>query len=281
MLCTQVYFTGIQVFINSFMADTPITLPDSGLFETFSHTLYNWVGDFILDPLKAESLVGFELTSEPVSPSEGIVTLSPKSNTVKSNSDYDGTDDTTTIVFKGVYLDQAAFESVNTLENGLTYYDETLQDGKVYYDSVYYTIDYSNIQYGGTFAGEFGAGLFPNTSVKWKDIIANDINEKQGWPPPADDPMSRFLFSIKIDPTPEKTRSAVIKYHVKTVTTTEGDPAAIPPTPDTYANTFRTETYTYNKVINNTLPDMIGAALETYYDGLPEMDYTTGEIIGE
>ena len=262
------------------MADTPITLPDSNLFEIFSDVLGEWTAESV-----DESLIGFSIVSGDVPVNEGEVTLVENANDVKDNSDYNGTYlSPITISFKGYYSNQAAFEAEHTLVDGIAYYEinnsgssyeenENTDKGRVYYNGSYYDVDYSNIQYGGTFAGEFGAGLFPNTSVKWKDIITNEEKERAGWPPPADDPMSRFLFSIDIDPTVDKTKSIVIKYYVKIVTET-ADPA-----PSTFLNTYRTDIYTYNKDVNNTLTDMISTELETFYDGLPEMDYTTGEII--
>jgi hypothetical protein len=274
------------------MADTPITLPDSNLFEIFSDVLDEWTAESA-----DESLIGFSIVSGDVPVNEGEVTLVENANDVKDNSDYNGTYlSPITISFKGYYSNQAAFEAEHTLVDGIAYYEisnsgssyeenENTDKGRVYYNGSYYDVDYSNIQYGGTFAGEFGAGLFPNTSVKWKDIITNEEKERAGWPPPADDPMSRFLFSIDIDPAVDKTKSIVIKYYVKIVTETvpePADPPADPPTdpePSTFLNTYRTDTYTYTKVIDNTLPDMIVTALETFYNGLPEMDYTTGEII--
>ena len=274
------------------MPNKTIASPEVDLFTPFTDTLGGWIVDPALTELQEESLIGFEIISGDIPENEGEVTLDQFFNDVKDNSSFGGEYPASIpIKFKGFYADEAAFEAEHTPEDGFAFYKidgsdtsyllgENTDVGKVYYGGTYYNIDYTNIQYGGTFAGEFSAGLFPKTTIKWKDIVTNVRNTKQGWPPPADDPMSRFLFSIKIDPTPEKTRSVVINYYVKTVTTIPGS-TGLNPTPDTYINTFRADKYTYNKVIDNTLPDMIGAALETYFDGLPEMDYTTGEIIGE
>lgn len=262
------------------MANVTKVLPSASLRQEFSNVASDWVGANILDPLKVDSLVGFKVLGNEVPSDEGDVTITPYSNDAQANTlsvipSYTPVD----ISFTGYYTDQATFESSNTLENGIAYHDETEDKGYVYYNGTYYEIDYSTMQFGATYAGSFSIGVFPETNVKWKDIIDGEIGEKQGWPPPLDDVMSQFLFSVKMDTTPSKTKSVIIEYYVKTVTETPGDPNAVPPTESTFESTYSTDTYTYNKTINNNLPDIISLELETFFDQFPEISTVTGEII--
>lgn len=255
------------------MANVTKTLSGSDTFQEFSHTLYDWIGQLILDPTKEEKLVGFEIISNPVNPSEGEVTVAPSFNDVLNNSTYSGQYSPTSIVFKGIYQDQSAFESsYQNISNGMAYYDISLDEGRVYYSSAYHTISYDNISFSSTYSGKFGAGLFPNTSIAWKNIITNEEFRKNKWPPPlpSEDQMARFIFEINIDPGTFKSRNIQIRYDVKI--TEPDDPLA--------DIEFRSDVYTYTKEIQNTMSVKISEALKTFFDEFPPMDYATGEIIG-
>jgi len=345
------------------------TLPSNNIFEQFGpHILEGWTPIHDDDELKTESLIGFEIITESFSDDEGTTYVTPHLNTLSDNLGG------VIIVFKGLYEDKESFESAQPhLFNGIAYYDVSLEsqlldDGddvslptgsRVYFDGQYYPLDVNSVMYGASFGGEFGAGLFPLTTVKWKDITtkmvykgvfatrasfedqhvltsglayynkserqgfvyyntlyytfdelgitykeeyeddfdsfprrtdawnaileAGKYREKSGWPPPLDDVMSQFLYSISIDPTPSKVRSIVIRFDVRILTETPdaGDPSATPPVPagpSVFDIAYRQDVYTYNKTLNNTLNQTISTALESFFAQFPEMDYSTGEI---
>ena len=248
------------------MANVTKSLSGSDTFQQFSHTLYGWVGQLILDPTKEEELVGFEVISNPIPASEGEVNVTPSFNDVLDNSTYSGAYTATSIAFKGIYQNQTEFENeYQNVLNGMAYYDIDLDEGRVYYNTSYHTISYTNIQFSTAYNGKFGAGLFPNTSISWKNIITNEKFSKRGWPPP-NDPMTRFIFAINVDPGTFKGRDIKIRYDVK-ITEDGEDPA------------FRSDVYTYTKQIQNTMSIKISDALKEFFDKFPPMDYTTGEII--
>lgn len=268
--------------------DAVFTLPTVDLFQSFADTAKGWVDTYLLDDTVEQSLIGFELTNHEVSEDEGSVIGEPLFNDVESNvsgniPQYEATN----IYFKGFYDSRAEFEAANpNLFNGIAYHQTYRNSfsnksnnpdaGYVWYNGTYYELNYSNLQggnSGATYTGEFGAGLFPNTTVKWKNIVTGAKNQKQGWPPPLDDVMSQFLYSVSIDSSPSKTRGLKIKYYVKSVVETTSATTS-------YQNHYTIDTYTYDKVINNTLTDMIGEALEDFFDQFPEINTKTGEIIG-
>ena len=359
----------------------------SNIFVNFgAHNLGEWSKIHSSNSLKTETLIGFELLDTKIPKDEGPAHIIPHYNGVKEHSTYEDSGNAN-IIFKGIYDSKEAFEAdQNVLYNGLAYFDTGLDlaqqnsntsinpttlTAKVYYAGEYYDVDYTNLNkntFGATLSGEFNAGLFPKTELKWKDITArmtykgifldketfeeahfltsglayynktekkgyvyyhkvyhsfDDLGitytkdfeddydsfprvtdawnaildagrhrELTGWPPPSptDDVMSQFLYSIKVDPTVSKTKSFRIRYDVKIVTldpgedAVEADPDAEPPIeakeaiPDVYNISYRQDTYTYRKTLINTLNDVISSALETFFAGFPEMDYSTGEI---
>jgi len=344
------------------MANITKNLSGSNTFDAFSHTLSGWVGIHLLDPDIEEDLIGFKVTHDPITEDDGDVTVTPLSNDVQANSNYTGTYTPTEIVFFDEFENQAAFEAAHpTLVNGMAYHNMIDDLGYVYYNGGYHTLSYTNIQYGALYSGTFGAGVFPNTTLKWKDItqsmiykgrfanrasfeskhtltsglayydidqkqgyvyyngytyteyipfadvsvkydsdydtkppkkpfpktsdkwkqvlLSGENREKQGWPPPENDPMARFVYDISVDPATFKSRNPQIEYYVKVSTTTlVEDPADPLEQIEEIEVEYRTDTYTYTKQIQNTVNNRISAELTTFFAGLPDMDYITGEL---
>lgn len=362
------------------------TLPSSDIFVNFgAHNLGGWTAK-TQNSLRTETLIGFELLDTKIPKDEGSAYILPHYNGMINHSSYDGHYDAN-IIFKGIYPSKEAFEADHSrIYNGIAYYDSTLdatQQGddssvdpdaltaKIYYAGEYYDADYSNLNsntFGATLGGEFSAGLFPKTELKWKDITTrmtykgvfanteefedahfltsglayynkeekrgyvyynklyytfddleitytkdfeedfdsfprktekwNVITEagrkrsKTGWPPPSptEDIMSRFLYSIMVDPTASKTKSFKIRYDVKIVTldpgsdAVEADPSSDPPIIaqdeilDIYTISYRQDTYTYSKTLVNTLSDAVSSQLDSFFSSFPKMDYSTGEV---
>jgi len=237
------------------MANISKTLPGSDIFQSFSHTLFDWVGVEIFNLDKEETLIGFEIISNPIQEQDGDVQLVP-------NEDE-------TLIFKGIFEDQSEFEAAHSPQvNGISYYDKELDIGRKYLDGVYQEIDYVNVDFSSTYSGTYGAGVFPNTTIKWKDICTEEKFEQKGWPPP-DDPMTQFIYEINIDTGTFKSRDVQIRYDVRIEDTS--DPTA--------EIEYRSDIYTYKKSIQNAMGTKVSTALKDHFAQFGRMDYTTCELL--
>ena len=238
------------------MANITKTLLGSDTFQSFSHTLFGWVGVELLTPNKEETLVGCEIIVNPIQSGDGDVQLVPNGG----------------LIFKGIFEDQTSFESAHSPQvNGMAYYDETLDIGRKYVDGVYEEIDYDNVDFSSDYSGTYGAGVFPNTTVKWKDICTEEKFEQFGWPPP-NDPMTQFIYEINIDTGSFKDRDVQIRYDVRIEIEDLIDPTDI-------TVEYRSDIYTYTKSIQNTMGTKVSFALKDHFAQFKPMDYTTCEIL--
>lgn len=268
--------------INTIVAAITKNLSGSDTYADFSHSLFEWVGIHLLDPLKEEKIIGHRLVVDQSSTTEGEVVSALKGNTIGEHTSYSGEYSETEISFFGPYDDQTTFESSQeSLMNGMAYHNKGDNLGYVYADGSYYELSYDNISFGGDYYGVFKGGLFPQTSISWKNIITQEEFKNKPWPPPADDPMSQFIFEVNIDPTPFKSRDVVIEYYVETKTTTPAPepPEGEEPGDDEVEYDYRSDIYTYKKSIQNTVNLKIGSELVELLENAPKMDYTTGELL--
>jgi hypothetical protein len=241
------------------MANITKKLATSNTFIAFDHRLGDWVGVELLDPDKEEILVGYEVVQNPIQNGDGDVSIVPNIEP---------------LAFKGIFENQAAFETAHSpLVNDTGYYDEELEIDRRYVDGVYEEVSHAASDFSMTYSGTYGAGVFPNTSIKWKNICTQEEFAMTGWPPP-NDPMTRFIYEINVDTGSFKARDVKIKYHVRIVTTDAVDPTDI-------TIEHREDTYTYEKQIQNTMGQRVSSALKDHFDSLPVIDYTTCELLSD
>ena len=239
------------------MANITKKLATSNTFIAFDHRLGDWVGVELLDPDKEEILVGYEVVQNPIQNGDGDVSIVPNIEP---------------LAFKGIFENQAAFEAEHSpLVNDTGYYDEELEIDRRYVDGDYEEVSHAASDFSMTYSGTYGAGVFPNTSIKWKNICTQEEFAMTGWPPP-NDPMTRFIYEINVDTGLFKARDVKIKYHVRIVTTDAVDPTDI-------TIEHREDTYTYEKQIQNTMGQRVSSALKDHFDSLPVIDYNTCELL--
>tara|TARA_B110000879_G_scaffold206467_1_gene288505 strand:- start:306 stop:2501 length:2196 start_codon:yes stop_codon:yes gene_type:complete len=238
------------------MANITKTLSGSDTFQSFSHTLFDWVGQELLNSNKEETLVGFEIVGNTILSGDGAVSVIPNGDA--------------SLVFKGVFEDQSEFEAAhNPLVNGIAYYDKTTETGRKYIDGLYYDIDYGTAIFSSLYSGTYGAGVFPNTTVAWKNICTQETFQSIGWPPP-NDPMTQFIYSIDIDPGTFESRDISIRYDVRIDDSTN---------PLDIVVEYRSDVYTYTKSIQNTMSNKVSSALKDHFAQFGPMDYTTCELL--
>jgi len=239
------------------MANITKKLATSNTFIAFDHRLGDWVGVELFDPTKEEILVGYEVVQNPIQNGDGDVSIVPNIEP---------------LAFKGIFENQAAFEAEHSpLVNDTGYYDEELEIDRRYVDGDYEEVSHAASDFSMTYSGTYGAGVFPNTSIKWKNICTQEEFAMTGWPPP-NDPMTRFIYEINVDTGSFKARDVKIKYHVRIVTTDAVDPTDI-------TIEHREDTYTYEKQIQNTMGQRVSSALKDHFDSLPVIDYNTCELL--
>ena len=239
------------------MANITKNLATSNTFIAFDHRLGDWVGVELFDPTKEEILVGYEVVQNPIQNGDGDVSIVPNIEP---------------LAFKGIFENQAAFEAEHSpLVNDTGYYDEELEIDRRYVDGDYEEVSHAASDFSMTYSGTYGAGVFPNTSIKWKNICTQEEFAMTGWPPP-NDPMTRFIYEINVDTGSFKARDVKIKYHVRIVTTDAVDPTDI-------TIEHREDTYTYEKQIQNTMGQRVSSALKDHFDSLPVIDYNTCELL--